>query len=306
MKKKSAAALAAVIFASLALMLPVNVVSAEEEPAYEPETSYEETYEEPSYEEEPSYDEEPSYYEEPSYDEEPSYYEEPSYDEEPGYHEESSYYEESYEEPSYEESYEESYYYEESYEEPSYYEPDSQETEFFEQSETQEPSINESAAESSMENSLLTSEDWENMQKSMNSTAGTTSNAASRSQDFAEIKDHKDDGTSKNNTWIYLALGLPLILVGAGLIAGVIIFNIKASRSTAAAENTAAPADTSPVQPSQPIEEFLENDDTGDDEVVFSTDAFFAAKTARQSGDAADSDKFDTVEDPANTDNNNI
>ena len=308
MKRKSAAALTAALFASLALLFPVTAVSAmevEEESPVEPETSYEEPYEEPSSVEEPSTVEDPSY-EEPSDVEEPSSDEEPSY-EEPSY-EEPSYEEPSYEEPSYEES---SYYQEESsyyYEESSYDEPDYEETSFFNQTETPEPSINDSVGESSIENSLLTSEDWNNMQKSMSSSEVKKSNSSSANQDFADIKEHKDDGKSNNDTWIYLALGLPLIIVGIGLIAGVIIFNIKANRNnelteTSEYDNT-PPVNEEPLQTQVPPTVENNTEDNIDDEPVFSKDAFLAAKAARKSNNSEDSDKFDTLDNPINKDDN--
>ena len=54
--------------------------------------------------------------------------------------------------------------------------------------------------------------------------------------DFAEVKKNKDDGTLHNDNWIFLAIGIPLLILGLGLVGTVIIVNIKASQTAKAQE----------------------------------------------------------------------
>ncbi len=178
---------------------------------------------------EPSYDpEEP----EEQYDPAESYPEstaEPEYPD-PVYEEESQWdtdeQEESvtYEPESTEEYTEESYNYEEErqgqyyeYEEPVYGEVSENKS---------VTDIIESSAEVSVDTSELTATDWETLQKNLNNSTPATADA----KDFSAIKNSKDDGSGVNDSWLYLAIGIPLIVLGAGLIAAVIIINIRAGR----------------------------------------------------------------------------
>lgn len=336
---RTAAALLTGMLISAAVLLPTAAVSAapDDDTPDEPGTAYSEnqdeepTYEDPepelSYEEpEPSYEEpEPEYsYEEPEYsyeEPEPSYEEpEPSYEEpEPSY-EEPEY---SYEEPEY--SYEEPEY---SYEEPSYYyyEDSSiygEENSSFwgteEQSDIAEPSLTSqtSTAESSMENSVLTSEDWKELQKSMapesGSSGGTSSKSATGSGGSSDFDKIKSDKSRMNDAWLYLAIGIPLIALGAGLIAAVVIVNKRANRQLLpdGAETDGIETDSkTPAENNTDKTETKENEYTeinpfkpsDDEKMIPSADAFRAVKEARAAKISAKAEKAnelaDTLEKP--------
>ena len=99
-----------------------------------------------------------------------------------------------------------------------------------------EPSVSSKAstAESSMENSILTSEDWKKMQSSLapESSASGSSNkkAETGSGATGEFDKIKSDKSKQNDAWVYLAIGIPLIVLGAGLVAAVIIVNTRANK----------------------------------------------------------------------------
>ena len=217
---------------------------SEPEPSYEePESSVYEEISEPeySYEEESSneYEESEISYEEPSYEDESSY-EEPEESVESVDYYESSYYEEYYEEES-EISY--VYEYESSTYDPYYYNEDSayygEETSFFatgEESPESYESSEEKSSEMSIDDTNLTSKDWDEIQKQMDSQKQNKSSAYSEGHEFDDIKNNKDDGKGQNDSWIYLATGIPLILIGLGIITAVVVFNIKAKKS-ASTEN---------------------------------------------------------------------
>lgn len=95
----------------------------------------------------------------------------------------------------------------------------------------------------SVDTSELTSSDWEAIQKSINASAPAKANTDAL--DFAELKKNRDDGTLHNDNWIFLTVGILLLLVGGGLIAAVIILSVRASQAEKAEEvinlHTAAP-----------------------------------------------------------------
>lgn len=234
-----------------------------EEPTYEEPTYEEPTYEEPTYEE-PTYDE-PTY-DEPTYDE-PTY-DEPTYDE-PSY-DEPAYDEPSYDEPTYDEpTGDESTYNEPAYDEPTYDEPEysqvyTPETTFenewtydntWDASYTldQDNATSELDTDISVDTSELTKSDWDEMKKALDQKMNSTGNSANQdAMAFSEVKKNRDDGTSQNDVWMFLAAGIPLIVVGAGLITTVIVMQIRASRLRKADETIllhTAPAAKSTVQP---------------------------------------------------------
>ncbi len=220
-----------------------SVMEEPEEPSYESsyytdddEISYNESSDESSYDND-SYTEESSYSDYYSNEEssEYEYYEEPSYESEDPYYAESSYYEEY--------SYTESYYYDgESniyYEETSFFtDTEPEETSFESMDEPSLQSLSSSEIESSIESSVLTSEDWKKFQESVTPKTSQTTKTSTvtpketaiddnNAGDFDTIKNSKDE---KNDAWIYLIAGIALILVGAGIITAIIIYNIKAKK----------------------------------------------------------------------------
>ncbi len=100
--------------------------------------------------------------------------------------------------------------------------------------------------EVSVDTQELTSKDWEKIKDDLNSQQeqsgesssaavkpGTQTSSGRSGSDFGTLKDKstKDD---VNDAWIYLAIGLPLVLAGAGIITIVIIVNTKARKKESA------------------------------------------------------------------------
>lgn len=123
-----------------------------------------------------------------------------------------NYYYEPENEPEY------SYYYETTDENEYYYTPSTD-------SRTDATDISNEAP---VDTSEMTDDDWKKLQESLTSKPSNNNDDA---KNFAAIKENRDDGNGKNDVWIYLALGIPLIFLGAGLIAAVVIINIRAKRA---------------------------------------------------------------------------
>ena len=87
----------------------------------------------------------------------------------------------------------------------------------------------------SVDTSEMTADDWQQLQKNL-AAADPSSKANLDALDFAEVKKNKDDGTLHNDNWIFLAIGIPLLILGLGLVGTVIIVNIKASQTAKAQE----------------------------------------------------------------------
>ena len=93
--------------------------------------------------------------------------------------------------------------------------------------------------EHSVDTSEMTSKDWKDVQENMTSSdGGSSSGGESKSSKVlplsqgqnsggSEFDDLKDAAEGGNDAWIFLAVGIPLIVLGAGLIALVIYINIK-------------------------------------------------------------------------------
>ena len=169
------------------------------------------------YDEESSYD----YYDEESsydyYDEESSYYyydEESSYD----YYDEESSYDYYDEESSYD------YYSEPESSQPSYYEPSiyRETTEYYyDEEESSEPSSG--YHETSIDNSELTSGDWEKLRERL------SAEMKNKSSDNA-IRDIKDSDSEHNDSISYFIWGIVLIAMGLALIGFVIYKTIYTKR----------------------------------------------------------------------------
>ena len=97
---------------------------------------------------------------------------------------------------------------------------------------------------SSVDTSELTSEDWAELQESLNSTfqaslnSGDTSNNKS---DFQSIKEDSDPNDDINDAWWYMLVGLLLIIVGVTGIVLVIAATIHFKHSTPPVQNRKNP-----------------------------------------------------------------
>ena len=213
-----------------------------EDPGYtDPQTEDPDpVYEEPSYDQpgqtedsdqqgddEPVYSEPEQSYTEPSDDTQTDY---PTYDPEPQY-------------PEYyvpESPYNETPNYENTWEQPYQINP--------------ETATSQISTDVSVDTSEMTKADWEQLQKSLVTDPGNTAKANLDAKDFAEIKKTKDDGNSQNDNWIFLAIGLPMTLLGAVLMAAVIIISIRNSeigKADAAIAAHTAPKRTAPASKPQ-------------------------------------------------------
>ena len=88
---------------------------------------------------------------------------------------------------------------------------------------------------SSIDTSELTSEDWEKVEENLNSAFHTStdknSSASTNDGDFKSIKDNLDTSDDSNDTWVYLFIGLVLIIVGVAAIVLVIATTVHTKHS---------------------------------------------------------------------------
>lgn len=98
----------------------------------------------------------------------------------------------------------------------------------------------------SVDTDELTAEDWEKIQNSLNSKPDekqTSSKSEESSKSFFNTIDADDEQSGafgslkeqsgkdeQNDVWIYLVVGIPLLLAGLGIIIAVIVVNVKANK----------------------------------------------------------------------------
>ena len=217
-------------------MLSAFTVTANAEPDYTDSTYYEDPgYEDPNYED-PGY-EDPNYedsgYEDPNYEDpgyEDSNYEDPGY-EDPSY-EDPGYEDPSYEDPGYEDpNYEDPGYEDPNYEDPGYEEPSYTENSYYDDS-TDEPSTDTPSepSDTSVDTTELTSDDWENLENQLASDVSTNANKNNKNS-TGEFDSIKDSESKENDAWIFLVIGLPLLLLGLAGVAFIVFYNIKVKKS---------------------------------------------------------------------------
>lgn len=130
------------------------------------------------------------------------------------------------------------------YDDNNSYEQSEETTEETSQEESEEESADEESAlleQISVDTNELTSKDWENIQKTLNSKpssdkqAGTQSNGeisisvnSNAKDEFGTLKDKSES----NDVGQYLAYGILLLLAGITILTVVIVINVRANRKT--------------------------------------------------------------------------
>lgn len=100
---------------------------------------------------------------------------------------------------------------------------------------------------SSEDNTELTSEDWSELQESLNSTFHINSHSSSdEGDDFKDIKDNNDN---TNDSWHYLLWGLILIGLGIAIIIVTIATNLHVKSSIRSGNNINAGAKKTSKKP---------------------------------------------------------
>lgn len=210
----------------------------------------------------------------------------------------------------------EDYYYNDYYND--YYYDDygnySEETSYTDETASEQES--ELMEQGSVDTNELTSKDWENIQNSLNSKSepgeatpensqaffANIDNNNEQSGEFGTLKD-KSDSSDTNDTWIYLIVGIPLILAGAGIIAAVVIINVKANKKLKAdqtiSEHTADPL-------SKSIRDISEIKPTAKPKRPIFGPKHAAGGRHRASGNALPRDLVDTLDEPLALENVDI
>ena len=161
----------------------------------------------------------------------------------------------------------------------------------------------------SVDTKELTSKDWENIQNDLASKAEASEKQKSLVSQKAAASQKSKGGTNEfsslkeksesNDTWIYLAFGIPLVLAGAAIIVVVIAVNVRASKKEKA---LAAAQNESEEQPKKLEDEIHEDEKVMNKPKRSAFGGKHAAPVKTQTRDFIQKDLVDTLDDPMDID----
>lgn len=163
----------------------------------------------------------------------------------------------------------------------------------------------------SIDTKELTSKDWENIQNNLTSKAESSVSQKSQTSQKVAATESSKGGTDEfsslkekseyNDTWIYLAFGIPLVLAGAAIIVIVIAVNVRASKKEK--EQEAATVQTDAQEKPMGLEEELREDEKAPGKPKRTAfGAKHAAPVKTQTRDFVQKDLVDTLDEPTNID----